>query len=73
MYKTLILMLQILKGFHSMARESLNSGVPNFDSELSLSKTKSARLLFGNNSLYTVHSHTNSILGNQEKIIFCEN
>ena len=51
MYKALILMLQILKGFHSMARESLNSGVPNFDSELSLSKTKSARLLFGNNSL----------------------
>ena len=50
MCKALILMLQILKGFHSMARESLNSGVPNFDSELSLSKTKSARLLFGNNS-----------------------
>ena len=27
-----------------MAQESLNSGVPNFDSVLSLSKTKSARL-----------------------------
>ena len=34
-----------------MAQESLNSGVPNFDSVLSLSKTKSARLLFGNNWL----------------------
>ena len=34
MCKVLILMLQILKGFYSMARESLNSGVPNFDSEL---------------------------------------
>ena len=51
MRKALILMLQILKGFHSMAQESLNSGVPNFDSVLSLSKTKSARLLFGNKFL----------------------
>ena len=34
-----------------MAQESLNSGVPNFDSVLSLSKTKSSRLLFGNKFL----------------------
>ena len=34
-----------------MAQESLNSGVPNVDSVLSLSKTKSARLLFGNKFL----------------------
>ena len=34
-----------------MAQESLNSGVPNFDSVLRLSKTKSARLLFGNKFL----------------------
>ena len=45
MCKALILLLQILKGFHSIARESLNSGVPNFDSELSLSKTKSAKFV----------------------------
>ena len=55
MCKALILMPQILKGFHSMPQESLNSGVPNFDSELTLSKTKSARLLFGNNSLLPIH------------------
>ena len=34
-----------------MAQESLNSGVPNFDCVLSLSKKKSAKLLFFNKFL----------------------